>query len=99
MKRILENGTSYKYNKGDLSESIWKLDLEAALSQGNHKSAKVKEKVLEKAFVKEVKLGYQLPLKPHHISDIPSVTVSLMGVADQLSIHELWEIIEKDRVT
>ena len=99
MKRILEEGTSYKYNKEDLSESIQKLDLEAALSRGNHKSAKVKESILEKAFIKEVKLSYQLPLKPHHIHDIPGIRMSPMGVADQLSINKLREIIEKDRVT
>ena len=99
MKRILEEGTSYKYSKNDLPEDTRKLDLEAALIRGNHKSAKTKESVLEKAFIKEVHLGYQLPLKPHHIRIIPNVRMSPMGVADQLSINELGEIIEKDRVT
>ena len=73
--------------------------MEAAFARGNHKSAKTKEKILEKAFVKEVKLGYQVPLKPCHIHKISGVGLSPMGVADQMLINELGEIIEKDMIT
>ena len=99
MKRILNNGTSYEYKNGDLPEDICKQDLTAALERGNHKSALRKEKVLEKAFKKEVEFGYQLPLKTSHILKIPGARLSPMGVADQLTISDLGEVIQKDRVT
>ena len=99
MKLILNNGTSYKYKNGDLPDDICKQDLTAALERGNHKSALRKEKVLEKAFMKEVEFGYQLPLKTSHILKIPGARLSPMGVADQLTISDLGEVIQKDRVT
>ena len=99
MKQILENGTSYVYKDGDLLDEVCKQDLIAALKRGNHKSALKKEKVLESAFKKEINFGYQLPLKPSHILKIPGACLSPMGVADQLTISELGEVIQKDRVT
>ena len=99
MKRILENDTSYNYKDRDLPDEICKQDLQAALKRGNHKSALRKEKVLEDAFIKEVKYGYQLPLKPSYILKIPRTKLSPMGVADQLTISKLGKVIQKDRVT
>ena len=98
MKKILDNGTTYEYHKA-LPENTRKGDFDAALARGNHKSALKKKKVLEKALIKETQLGYQLPLRLDHLRNIPEIRISPMGVADQLSINELGEIIEKDRVT
>lgn len=99
MKRILENGTPYVYKNGDLPEETCRQDLIAALERGNHKSALKKEDVLESAMKKEVKFRYQLLMKPSHILKIPGARLSPMGVADQLTISELGEVIQKDRVT
>ena len=90
-----ENGTFYDYKDGDLPDDICKQNLIAALKQGNHKSALKKERVLKDAFKEEVKFGYQLPLKPSHILQIPSVRLSPMGVADQLTVSNLGKVIQK----
>jgi len=62
-KSIITDGCDYKL-ENTVDETTRKSDLKAMIKRGNHKSASKNEnfKVLEKAFTKEVKLGWSIPV-------------------------------------
>jgi len=64
LKEKLEKGCEFPVE--DLSEELRQLDLEAALKQGNHKSAEKHAAHLEKAMSKEIKKGWNLLLLEEH---------------------------------
>jgi hypothetical protein len=99
IKNIIDNGMSYPLR--DISEQDRIADIKFMLDRGNHKSAQLSTgaKALSKAFDKEVKYQWAIPLQPHCIKYIPGASVTPLGVATQWSINAQNERIIKRRTT
>ena len=99
-KSIISNGCDYKL-ENPVDEETRKSDLKAMIKRGNHKSTSKNKnfKVLEKAFSKEVKLGWSIPVTIKAITKIKNAFVIPLGVANQYSIDETGQRIPKQRVT
>lgn len=99
VKDIITNGVKYPMNPIDDDQR--KEDIDRLLERGNHKSALTKENAaaLNKAFDKEVKFNWAIPILPHCIKLIKDACLTPLGVAVQWSINAKNERILKRRVT
>ena len=97
LKDLLLNGAFFPLK--DLEENLRIEDLEAAFIRGNHKSAQLKEKILSKAMLKEIKKGWSLPIPESKFNKIPNLILSPMGVANHIGVTASGEFAPKDRVT
>ena len=99
-RSIICNGCNYKL-EDTVDETTRKADLKAMIKRGNHKSALEEKnyKVLEKAFTKEVELGWSIPVSLKSILKIKNLFVIPLGIANQYSIDEEGRRIPKQRVT
>ena len=90
-----------KYPTSPIKEGDRLRDIDYMLKRGNHPSTMVPENAyaLEKAFDKEVKYGWALPILPTIIRNIPEACITPLGVVAQWSINEYNERIIKRRVT
>jgi hypothetical protein len=82
-----------------IHEDARRMDLLAAISYGNHKSARDNGKIALATLEDEVIRGWQLPIPIHSLTDIPDVVVSPVGMTDQRTINEHGEIVPKWRLT
>jgi len=100
LRNIISKGCDYKLEK-IVDETTRKNDLNAMIERGNHKSAtkSTNQKVLEKAFRKEVEKGWSIPITIKALKRIKNLVVIPLGVADQISINEKGQRIPKKRVT
>jgi len=98
IRHIIERGCDYRL-EADPDEKTRLEDLNAMLSRGNHQSAKKNIALLQKAFDKEVKRGWLLPVTVESLTKIKNVSIIPLGIADQYSINEKGERIFKQRVT
>jgi len=98
IRDILEKGCNYQLDS-EPDEKTRLKDLELMLERGNHTSAKKNLDVLKKAFDKEVKKGWLLPVTIESLTKIKHVNIIPLGIADQHSINEKGERIFKQRVT
>ena len=73
--------------------------MELSLSRGNHKSATDNPKLLENLVVDDIKVGFQVPIHISSLKKIKYGVVAHCGIANQLSIDELGERIDKNRLT
>jgi hypothetical protein len=96
-KRILENGSDPP--RARLDEASRQLALEAALLQGNHKSAKKDEGGLAALLIDDVTRGYSLPLPLDQVLNIPGLSLQPMRVTIQNTINAQNEIVSKKRLT
>jgi hypothetical protein len=95
--KILECGVDYPLTPID--PKIAQLDLIEALSKGNSKGAKENPAVMESLCTGDVEHGFSLVIPSDKVILIKGAQVAPMNVANQNSINELGEIIEKDRLT
>jgi hypothetical protein len=98
-KAIVEEGVSYPLTP--LLEADRLRDLEALTEQGNHKSTQTPDnmKALNKAFDKEVRYEWAIPINPNCIKNIKGASVTPLGVAVQWSIDSQGNRIIKRRTT
>ena len=82
-----------------IPEDTRSVDLESALVRGNHKSAIKNNLFLAKAIQKETKKGWLLCLPEDKYKDIPGLTISPMGIAEQVGVTASGEFAAKLRVT
>ena len=95
-KRLIQ-GSNWLLN--DILESERQEDLDLAVTRGNHKSAVIHKKFLAEALEKEVKKGWILALPLEKATSIPHLTLSPMGVVEQLGINEHGDFVPKRRIT
>ena len=96
-KNILENGSCFPIEK-EIKEETRLADLDLALLRGNHKSAKgEKEEILVNKTLKEIEMGWSLPLLEEHAKELPGAWFAPMGIAEQTTINERGEFIPKNR--
>ena len=83
-----------------MSESDRLNDIKFIINRGNHQSASKKpgDKELEKAYDKETKYGWLIPISPSIIECIPHACISSLGVASQTTLNDQNEIVPKYRV-
>ena len=67
--------------------------------RGKHKSAEKYEEHLSFDFKKEVEKGWIVLLPDEETTNIPSLELAPMGVADQLGISATGEFVSKLRIT
>ena len=97
LRSRLTTGSSWKMMQMD--EQTRNKDLEEAISRGNHKSADKNAKYLSDALEKEIKKGWELILPLKDAYEIPGLTISPMGVAEQLGVSETGTFVPKKRLT
>jgi hypothetical protein len=99
IKDIIDKGMSYPLR--DITEEERTADIKFMLARGNHKSAQLDsgEAALNKAFDKEVKYQWAIPIQPHCVKYIPGTSVTPLGVATQWSINAQNERIIKRQTT
>ena len=99
IRDIITKGVTYPLKP--LTEEDRLHDIDTLIQRGNHKSAKITENkaALEKAFDKEVKYSWALPITPDCIKLIPGACVTPLGVAVQWSIDAQNQRIQKRRTT
>ena len=99
IRNIIENGVTYPVTP--IPEETRLSDIDYQLQRGNHKSTSVPENAaaLEKAFDKEVKFNWAIPLSPQCIKSIPHACVTPLGVAVQWTIDADNNRILKRRTT
>ena len=69
------------------------------VERGNHKSAPSKENTLQELVIDNVWTGFQVPVPVETVKKIKGGVVEPYGIAEQFSINERGEIIEKNRIT
>ena len=74
-------------------------DLNNSMIRGNHTSAKIHKEFLNTALKKEIKKGWELLIPKESAKHVPGLTLSPMGVAEQLGISASGEFIPKMRLT
>ena len=99
IKEIITYGASYPLHP--ISEQDRLSDITYMLERGNHKSALEEDnkQALDKAFTKEVRHHWAIPILPVSIPLIPGASVTPLGVATQWSINEKNDRIIKRRPT
>jgi hypothetical protein len=99
IRTIIDKGLSYPLEAID--EETRLSDIEHMLQRGNHKSALEPDGIaaLDKAFSKEVRYQWAIPILPTCIKKIPGASVTPLGVATQWSINAKNERIIKRRTT
>ena len=99
LKSIINKGVDYEMD--EINEDDRKMDIDFHLNRGNHKSASTDMglKTINKAFDKEVSLGWQIPILPNSIKDIKGACITPLGIATQWTINARNERILKERVT
>ena len=97
IKDIITRGASYPLR--NLSEADRIKDIKFHLQRGNHQSTVLKENKLAlfKAFRKEVKSQWAIPLLPSAIPLIPGASITPLGVAVQWSMNAAGDRILKRR--
>jgi len=98
IRDIISKGCDYQLGP-DADEETRRSDLKAMLARGNHKSAIKNIETLQKAFTKEVKKGWLLPVTIESLTKIKHLSIIPLGIADQLTIDEFGNKKPKKRVT
>ena len=99
LKSIILHGTDYPLDP--ITEKERLEDIEFHIQRGNHKSATSSAGLLSinKAYDKEVKFGWQVPILPSIIKHIKHACIAPLGIAEQWSFNEKNQQIKKQRVT
>ena len=95
-KCMLEEGIQCKFTP--LSEEQRIEDLNKALDRGNHKSAESKPDLLESLVQDDIQAGFQLPIPKEIVRKIDGAVLAPYGIAEQFTINEFGERIEKNRL-
>ena len=87
-KDIIQHGV--KYPSSPISDEDRLADIDFHLERGNHKSALSEEgtKSIDKAFTKEVKHGWQIPILPSVIKSLKGAGITPLGTAKQWTMDE-----------
>jgi hypothetical protein len=96
MEAILTHGSVWPLV--ELDEDLRKLDLQEALTFGNHKGASAKPEALQKLIDKDVKYGYSITIPISCVTPIPGLCMAPMNIMAQNTIDELERIFPKDRL-
>lgn len=102
LKLIIQQGASYPLlPHSDLDEETKQKDIIGAMKQGNNLSAKSSENkpILLSHYKKEVEKGWMIPFLREDVPKLKDAGVIPAGIAEQHSINEKGETIEKKRVT
>jgi hypothetical protein len=92
---IINNGANYPLRP--ITEQDRLDDIQYMINRGNHQSTKPTENqaALDKAFDKEVKAHWAIPLNPAVINMIPGASITPLGVATQWTVNPQNERIKK----
>ena len=98
LKEFIANGVSY--HPEEISDTDRLQDIKFMLDRGNHPSASKKpgDSELSKAYDKETKYGWLIPISPSIIECIPDACVTPLGVASQTTLNDHNEVVPKYRV-
>lgn len=99
LRSIITEGIKYPIDP--ISDEDRLNDIEFHLDRGNHQSASSDEglSVLNKAYDREVKLGWQIPILPSAIKLIKNASITPLGIAQQWSFNSNNERVLKKRIT
>jgi hypothetical protein len=99
VESIINNGANYPLIP--ITEKDRINDIEYMINRGNHQSTKPTENkaALDKAFDKEVKAHWAIPLNPSVVKMIPGASITPLGVATQWTVNTSNERVQKRRVT
>ena len=95
IKSSLSKGARYPLER--ISNTRRRKDLEEAIVQGDHKSARSNIPVLTKLLKKDVHLAFQLPITINAIRKVPHSCIAPYGLISQQSVDEIGDIITKHR--
>ena len=87
------------YPLSPIPDNQRQLDLTLAIQRGNHKSASSQPIVVKELLHKEVIRGWQLPLPPHCLHQLPGAVVAPLGLVSQFTINEQGKQVSKHRLT
>ena len=73
-------------------------DFEAAIQQGNHKSADKNLQFLASTLKQEVEKGWALIIKEEDATCFPHLQLAPLGVAEHIGISTLGNFVKKHRV-
>ena len=83
----------------EISEEQRLADLEAALQRGNHKLVSSRQDLLEELVQDDINSGFQVLIPINSLKLIKGGYLLPYGIADQSSINERRERIEKNWIT
>ena len=92
---ILTNGISFPLS--ELDDTTRKMDLENALSFGNHKGVTMHPKFFKQLSYDDILSGYATPIPKCEITKLVGASICPMNVIEQFTISKSGEIVEKQR--
>ena len=97
---IVTKGVSYPLRSDiDYTDEIRISDVEAAIAQGNNKSTKGHDKLIQSKYKTEVERGWMMPIPLQAINSIEGIGITPIGIANQTTLNEKGEVIGKKRIT
>ena len=97
MTPILRNGSEWPLEP--LNEDSQRVDVDKALSFGNHKGTSLQPELLKQLVAKDVHYGYCLPLLLGKATKIPNILIAPMNIQKQNTINKFGRIVPKDCLT
>ena len=83
----------------EITEEVRAHNMELTLSRGNHTSSTNDLEIFENLVACDIKVGGQVPIPISLVKKIKHGVVAPFGIANQLSINELGERIDKYWIT
>ena len=97
MMTLLTEGSTWPLSPIDKHNRL--LDINDALTFGNHKGANQQPELLRELINDDVTRGFALPLPLYKIKNIPVVLLAPLNIQLQRTINERGKIIPKNRMT
>ncbi len=82
-----------------IPDTLRAAELAAIIARGNHKSASTRADHVGKALGKDVMHGFSIPVLPESVLKIPGAMAQPLGMAEQLTLSESGDRVQKLRLT
>ena len=96
-KQLLEKGAEIPLK--EMPEGVEKADLDKGLVRGNHKGAKIQQKLLRQLISKDIEHAFALPITKQTASSIKRGWFAPLNIQTQWTINEQGERVKKRRLT
>ena len=95
---LFKNGMQYHYVR-ELTEPQRKIEVEAQVSRGNHKSANNRLDQVTRLLQKDVSHGFCIPFSPRCVPQVKGGMVQPIGIALQFGLEANGSRVQKERLT